>query len=79
VRLRLHPLRDPTGLSILVAVAIGVSGCGATAVVRTDTSAHARVAKPTSAYRVGQYCVSSTEAKYRAAGLTCAQHHLARH
>jgi hypothetical protein len=78
VRLRLHLRRDFPRLSILVAVAIGVSGCGGTAAVKTDTSARARAAKLAPAYRVGQYCLSSREAKYRAVGLTCRWHHLAR-
>jgi hypothetical protein len=57
---------------------IALSGCGGKTVAKSTTSAHARLAKPAPAYRVGQYCVSSREAKYRAAGLTCRRHHLAR-
>jgi hypothetical protein len=62
----------------VLAIAIGVAGGGGTTAVKTDTSARARAAKPAAAYRVGQYCLTSKEAKYRAAGLTCTRHHLAR-
>jgi hypothetical protein len=34
--------------------------------------------EPAPAYRVGQYCVPSDEARYRAAGMTYDRHHLAR-
>jgi hypothetical protein len=60
-----------------VAIAIGVSGCGKSA-ARTDISAHVPTAKAAPAYRVGQYCLSGKEAKYRAAGFMCRKHHLVR-
>jgi hypothetical protein len=64
--------------AIVLVVVMGLSGCGGKTAVKTDTSAHARAAKPAPAYRIGQYCLPSREAKYRAAGLTCRRHHLAR-
>jgi hypothetical protein len=64
-----------TGLLI---VATGLGGCGGKSAVKTSTSAHVQAEKATPAYRVGQYCLPSREAKYRAAGLTCTRHHLAR-
>jgi hypothetical protein len=63
------------GATVLV-VAIGLGGCGKTA-AKTDASAHRRAAKAAPAYRVGQYCLSGKEAKYRARGLACRRHHLA--
>jgi hypothetical protein len=78
MRLRRHLLRNLTRLSISVAIAIGVSGCGGKTAAKTNTSAHARVTKLAPAYRVGQYCLTSREAKYRVAGLSCRRHHLAR-
>jgi hypothetical protein len=61
--------------SAAVAIAIGASGCGKTA-MKTDAPAHVRAAKTAPAYRVGQYCLSGKEAKYRAAGFVCRRHHL---
>ncbi len=70
--------RNVTGLYIVVSIAISLGGCGGKSAVKTDTSAHARVAHTVPAYRVGQYCLPSREAKYRAVGLACTRHHLAR-
>ena len=78
MRLRLHLLRNLTRLSILVAIAIGVSGCGGKTAAKTNTPAHTRATKLAPAYRVGQYCFASREAKYRVVGLACRRHHLAR-
>jgi hypothetical protein len=69
-------LRNVDWRLIIVALAIGLGGCGGEAAVKTGTSNHARSAQAVPAYRVGQYCVLSREAKYRAAGLTCTRHHL---
>ncbi|HTU79637.1 MAG TPA: hypothetical protein VMF09_12840 [Solirubrobacteraceae bacterium] len=63
---------------ILVLAAIAVSGCGAKT-TGGSTAAHRPTARrPPPAYRVGQYCLVTKEAKYRAVGLTCSHHHLAR-
>jgi hypothetical protein len=74
----LRSQRNVSGLSVVLSIAIGMVGCGGKAAVKADTSARARVAKSAPAYRVGQYCVASRDAKYRAAGLACKKHHLAR-
>lgn len=66
------------GLVLAIAIVIGVSGCGGASAGKTGASAHVRAAKTAPAYRVGQYCLPSREAKYRAAGFTCGKHHLAR-
>jgi hypothetical protein len=67
-------------LSIVVAAVmmIGLTGCGGKATVKAATSNHARAVQPAPTYRAGQYCLTSKEAKYRTAGLTCKHHHLAR-
>ena len=78
MRLRLRVPRDVIRLVVVMAIVVGVSGCGGTPATKTTTSAHPRFAKSAPAYRVGQYCLTSREAKYRAAGLTCRRHHLAR-
>ncbi len=61
-----------------VVVAVGVSGCGGASAGNVSTSAHLRAARTAPAYRVGQYCLPSKEAKYRAAGFVCKKHHLVR-
>jgi hypothetical protein len=63
--------------SVVLAIAIGVSGCGKST-VKTDTSAHVRTVGSAPAYRVGQYCLPGKEAKYRPAGFACRKHHLVR-
>lgn len=65
--------------ALVLILVIGLGGCGGKNAAKTTASAHVRTAKPAPAYRVGQYCLPSREAKYRTAGLTCTRHHLARH
>lgn len=60
-----------------LAVAVGIGGCGGKAAIESGTSSHARTARLAPAYRAGQYCVASGQAKYRAAGFVCKKHHLA--
>jgi hypothetical protein len=59
-------------------IAIGISGCGGGSTAKISTSDHVRTARLAPAYRAGQYCVASGQAKYRAAGFVCEKHHLAR-
>lgn len=59
----------------LVAVAVGLGGCGE---APTKKGAATSADRPTPAYRVGQYCLPNRETGYRAAGFECRHHHLAR-
>lgn len=63
----------------LAAVVIGLCGCGGTTDLNGATTAHAKAARAALAYRVGQYCVTSSEARDTATDLVCKRHHLARH
>jgi len=64
--------------AIVLMVAICVGGCGGSLAAKTGSPVHAQVGKAVPAYRVGQYCLPSRETKYKAAGLVCKRHHLAR-
>jgi len=63
---------------LLSLIAMMLAGCGDSTHMSTTASTSARAPHRAPAYRVGQYCLPSREAKYRAAGLTCTSHHLVR-
>jgi len=75
----LSHVRLSWGAAGLLIGVMSLGGCGGKAAAKTSTSEHVQAARSAPAYRVGQYCLSSKEAKYRAAGLTCRRHHLAKH
>jgi hypothetical protein len=66
------------GAVTLSAFALGLMGCGGGSTATTSTSGRARTAKLAPAYRAGQYCLPTQDAKYRPAGFECKKHHLAR-
>jgi hypothetical protein len=69
----------PGYFACLALVAFSVSGCGGRTVATSGVAPPKRkVVAPLPAYRVGQYCLPSEETKYRAAGLACGHHHLAK-
>jgi hypothetical protein len=73
------PVQSQPALSwvaLVLAVAIGLSGCGGSSAAKAGSSARTRKAKPAPAYRVGQYCLPSKQARYRVAGMACRKHHL---
>src|ERR1039457_5318247 len=61
--------RRSHGAVWLVTLAVGLGGCGGTATTRTTSAVHVHPTQAAPAYRVGQYCLPSKEAKYRAARL----------
>jgi uncharacterized lipoprotein YehR (DUF1307 family) len=65
-------------LLVVMIIAIGLTGCGDEITAKTNVSGHTQTRHYAPAYRVGQYCLSSKDAKYRAARLECKQHHLKR-
>jgi hypothetical protein len=74
MRSRLRPSLAAT----LLVIAIGASGCGGKSTVKTSTLTRTQAVRSAPAYRAGQYCLPSKEARYRAAGFACKRHHLAR-
>lgn len=56
---------------------VAVSGCGGTIHAKAST-ADTRTAHLVPAFRAGQYCEPSQDARYRAGGFVCERHHLAR-
>jgi hypothetical protein len=65
-------------LAWLAIVVVATSGCGGKTVAKSHVSSQRRVTPRAPAYRVGQYCLPSADSKYRAFGLTCGHHHLAK-
>jgi len=65
-------------LAWLAIAAFAASGCGGKTAARSHVSPQRSVTPPVPAYRVGQYCLPSADAKYRAFGLACERHHLAK-
>jgi hypothetical protein len=64
-------------VAILCACCLAVTACGSQhAGSNTATKGQAHAAKRVPAYRGGQYCAPSREARYRAAGFSCEHRHL---
>jgi hypothetical protein len=64
--------------AVVLAIALGVGGCGGIPTAMTSTSARPHTARLAPVYRTGQYCLPANETKYIAAGFDCKKHHLAR-
>jgi hypothetical protein len=62
----------------LVAIALALCACGSTSTVKSPSTTNAKTVRAAPAFRVGQYCTVTKEASYRAAGLRCRNHHLAK-
>jgi hypothetical protein len=75
VQLRLSVSSNARGFAVAIILALG--GCGS-AVTKAGTVRQAQSSRPALAYRVGQYCDPSKAVRYKASGLECHRHHLAR-